>query len=265
MLVRQRDCEGGRDYCAEHGIPVRPEVIASALLDHDIRSDPYGYGDLNTLRGRERLSRHGAQIAWEMLATERGARMTRNAAAYRAAVQKREILKAELDRRNREIATAVEQARAAGKVPADLLLDLLANDERADLQARIAATENEIHKLLDDPDKLIPVPDSWSEEQLRADVEAFEKAITSTPTRPKPRAQRQPNPVRDWVTIGELANRTRRLISDRRALGTRRAPPAPRRRPTQPLAAGQHPRRHLSRRAQPAHLDRRHQPSRHSH
>jgi hypothetical protein len=55
--------EGGRDYCAEHGIPVRPEVVASALLDHDIRSDPYGYGDLNTLHGRERLSRHGAQIA----------------------------------------------------------------------------------------------------------------------------------------------------------------------------------------------------------
>ena len=67
-------------------------------------------------------------------------------------------------------------------------------------------TENQIHKLLDDPDKLIPVPDSWSEEQLRAHVEAFEKAITRIPTRPKPRAQRQPNPVRDWVTIGELAN-----------------------------------------------------------
>ena len=197
--------EGGAEYCAAHGIPVSPEVIASALLDHRIHADPYGYADLNTVRGRERLSRHGAQIIWEMLTTDRGARKMRNTAAYHEAVRRREILKAELDRRSAEIAAAVREARAARRVPAELLLDLLANDERNELQDRLAAVEHEIHDLLHDPETLIPVPDDISDEQLRHELEAVEKAIRHSETENRQTAQRHPDPIRDWVTIRELA------------------------------------------------------------
>jgi hypothetical protein len=197
--------EGGRDFCEKRGLPFSPEVIASALLDHEIRTDPYGYADLNTLRGRERLSRLGTQIAWEMLATDRGARRMKNAIAYHDAVRKRGILKAELDRQSREIAAAVQQARAARKVPADLLLDLLANDERTELQTRLAAIETQIHNLLHSPETLIPAPDDISDEQLRDELEALEKAVRQGPAKPK-RSSVPPDPVRDWITIPELAD-----------------------------------------------------------
>ena len=197
--------EGGQEYCEERRLPFGPEVIASALLDHEIRSDPYGYADLNTLHGRERLSRLGAQIAWEMLATDRGARKLKNAAAYHDAIRKRDILQAELDRQSREIAAAVQQARAARKVPADLLLDLLANDERVELQTRLAVIETEIHELLHNPKKLIPAPDDLSDEQLRLELEALEKAVRQGPAKPKRSSVRHPDPIRDWITIPELA------------------------------------------------------------
>jgi integrase len=197
--------EGGREFCEERRLPLSPEVIASALLDHEIRNDPYGYADLNTLQGRERLSRLGAQIAWEMLTTDRGARKMKNAIVHHEAARKRGILKAELDRKNREIAAAVHQARAARKVPAGLLLDLLVNDERTALQTRLAATETQIHNLLYDPKTLIPAPDDLSDEQLRQELEAFEKTVGRNQAQPKRTALRRPDPIRDWITIPELA------------------------------------------------------------
>jgi integrase len=197
--------DGGREFCEERRLPHSPEVIASALLDHEIRSDPYGYADHNTLQGRERLSSLGAQIAWEMLTTDRGARRIKNAAAYREAVRKRDVLKAELDRTSREIAAAVQQARAARKVPADLLLDLLANDERSELQTRLAAVEAEIHNLIHSPRTMIAAPDDISDEQLRREIEAFEKTVRQNHAKPKRAAPHHPDPIRDWITIPELA------------------------------------------------------------
>jgi hypothetical protein len=196
---------GGIEYCAEHNIPIKPEVIADGLLDHDIHADPYGYADLSTPAGRERLSRIGALIAWEMLTTDRGARKCGDTAGLERAVRKRDILRAEFDRMNGKIGAAVAEARSAKSVPTDLLLDLLANDERDTISARLTEAEADVQFRLHDTRARIPMPDDMSDEALREEVEAFDKARRRLPATDRPAKTRLPDAVRDWILIREHA------------------------------------------------------------
>jgi hypothetical protein len=197
---------GGIEYCGEHNIPIKPEVIADGLLDQDIRSDRYGYADLNTPAGRERLSRIGALIAWEMLRADRGARKCGDTAGLERAVRKCNILRAELDRMNGKIGAAVAEARLAKSVPADLLLDLLANDERDTISARLTEAEANVQFLLHDTRARIPMPDDMSDEALREEVEAFDKARRRLPAADRPAKTRLPDAIRDWILIREHAH-----------------------------------------------------------
>lgn len=194
-------------YCADRGLSDTPRQIFEALVDHAIPSDPHGYLDRNSLRGRERLSKMGAQIAWEMLATVKGARTHRDHDAYRKALRLRCVLEREVEVNREQKRAARATAGRPGGSLTRLVIDLGALDEaREDLDARRAELERHIERLRNDPNTRIPVPDELPDGELVDCFDVLDREVRHVRTGERERASR-PAPIRDppWTTIREFA------------------------------------------------------------
>ena len=205
--VMQAIERGARRYCAEHGLDDKPEQIYEALVDHTVGGDRHGYLDRNTLRGRERLSKIGTQIAWEMLATDAGARTPRDNDAYRAALDKRRVLNDELQRNRQQIRSARENARRGGASTNKLLIDLgELSDDREELEDRRAEVDRELERLRTDPATRIAISDEVPDSDLVDRFDDLDREMRDAAPNNQEGAA-HPSPVREprWVTIRELS------------------------------------------------------------
>jgi hypothetical protein len=190
-------------YCAEHGLNDTPEQIYEALVDHTIPGDRHGYLDRSSLRGRERLAKIGARIAWEMLATEKGARTVRDHDGFRTALRQLQAIEHELTLNRQQIRETREHAVGQRISSTRLLADLgVLDDAREELDERRAGIERRIEDLRHDPATRVQVSDEIPGEDLIDRFDEIEEEINghgSKATQPE-----LPQPVRDWFTVPEV-------------------------------------------------------------
>lgn len=185
---------------------VDPEALSEALIDHSMRSDRDGYADLSTPAGRQRLSGIGAELNEESLTEDRGARKKRDSRSYELALRKRIALESELARR-RQIRSEVAQRAQLERTPnavLRLLVPLLLDEEREDLENQLRAVEVEIDKLQNDPGTMVPIADDEPAAALTDDFELIERSLRS-----ERRASTEPDEdapaIRGFLTISEFA------------------------------------------------------------
>jgi hypothetical protein len=194
--------EGARDHCQANNLPYDPDAIAEALIDHEISSDRYGYADLNSARGRERLSGIATKLTWEFVVTDRGARKQRDVAGFEAALHRHSVIEDELARRRKDRDEIVLRHRDAKTVPVELLLALVADDEGDVLRAELAAVEEQLERLRHDPATLVPIPDDADDQEPTDDFADVEQRFAA---RSEPRSEPEASvPVRNWFTVPEL-------------------------------------------------------------
>lgn len=197
QLVRNH----GPDYCQEHGLAVDPEAISEVLLDHNVRSDRYGYADINTKQGRERWCAVGAEINWETLDGERGAVRVPDTAAYEALLVESLDLELELARIKREFDGTVQSARGRAAVDSSVLLEVLAiNEQRSRVEGEFAEVRVRLTELRTDESTWVTL--CSGEEPPDEGLEAVERRVLG---RKGLESREIPSPVREWLTVTELA------------------------------------------------------------
>jgi integrase len=200
-------------YCREVATPLGPRAFVQALLDHEIRDDPYGYLDFSTERGRERYAAICIEGIWRQLSTPEGARKSIDVPALRTALRLRRPLEADLARvdgkltaQRSELESIVSKRR--GPLSPDSVVRVVARqaelfgliEEDRRLRDELAALNSEITAIKEDPRRLVAVPDSAPDSEVVTDaefVEADEDGIYSV----MGRAARR---VREWITVPEL-------------------------------------------------------------
>ena len=180
QLVRR----GAGAYCAQHGLHgASAEDIADALLSHQSHSDKLHYFDLAGPRGRERWSRHGAAIAWEVLTGPLGAPRTRDVPSYRRVIIAIERLG--------------DERRALLASPERETWEVIARV--TEIGEGIQRLEFELHYLRYDPAALVAFdPDTMPAGVVLENVQARDQEFIDE-------YRRLPPSVRDWVTLEELA------------------------------------------------------------
>lgn len=196
----QMAIEGAAGFCEEHQLGVDPRQVVECLVDHrHISDDKLGYYGVNRVQGRERHSRIGAHIAWEMLATDRGARKTVDVEACRELHRRRRVLQGRAAEVQRDMAEL-----SSGRAPEDVCeavarLDAMQRrlGEEHRLAAAILETDNQLSALIHDPRFRVPVPDDV-EELEAVDLVALENGETRVD------AMEVPERVRDYLTVSEV-------------------------------------------------------------
>lgn len=196
--------EGARDYAEEHDLKgLDSEAISEALLDHaDMRSDRYGYAQLNTPAGRERLSAIATKVNFETFVGDRGARRKRDPAAYERELRRLKALQGELANWRKTHEEARHAAREHKRIPQSLLVDLLDTNPRDTLEREIANAERRIEQLKHDPATTIIVADDAPDDALLDHFDEIERRVLGR--QPDTDPGQPPDPVRDWVTVQEF-------------------------------------------------------------
>lgn len=196
----QMTLAGAPAYCAENNISVDVRHIVECLVDHKhISDDKYGYYDVNRAVGRERYSRWGAQIAWQMLTGARGARTTIDVDACRDLHVRRRRLGDREAEVQRELTRLLSEP-APADVP--MMMSRLTTSQRLQVEERrisagLLTLREELHGLIHDPRRHIAVPDEI-EDLPRVDLAALEGGQADdvySETLPR---------VRDYLSVREV-------------------------------------------------------------
>ncbi len=92
--------------------------VADAVLDHKVRSDPMGYGDVQSRKGRERWTRYGIELASRSLCTDEGAHRIIDADAFAENVRARLAVEsriARLEEQHRKLLDDVDAGLLVGQ------------------------------------------------------------------------------------------------------------------------------------------------------
>jgi hypothetical protein len=189
------------------GCSATAEQIHEALVDHAIPGDRLGYLDRNHLRGRERLSKVGTRIVWQMLATSRGARTERDHDAYQAALRQLRAIEGELTL-NREQRRRVRNEAVTSRGSATTLLAAIGgiDEARDDLERRRSEVNERIQGLRHDSASRVPVDDEVPDDEIVDRYSEIEQEILGD-ARCGPGEEVPPLAVRDppWITVTELS------------------------------------------------------------
>jgi hypothetical protein len=195
----------GHKYCETHEPGLSPHAIYEALVDHKLPDDPYGYLGTNTLAGRERLSKIGAQLAWDMLTGNDGARTQRDHDAYRVALERRSVLAAEHARVQAAIDDTLNASPTRGRQATDKLVAVMSlHEERDRVRERLSDLDRQLDRLRNDPSTRICVPDSILDEEIVDRFKEIEKELGPSSAR-RDSTRELPAPVRDWLALKEVA------------------------------------------------------------
>lgn len=211
--------EGARRYVADMDLEMDPECLSEVLLDHDVRSDRYGYGDLSNAQGREKWTAVAIEVNWQMLTGDMGARKALDADGFRAAVRERNAVAAEIGQLRHQIdrsfAAMETTARSTPRSDAIMkqILELLRAqtevtlDHRHErrLEARLRELDVELERIRNDPARVVLVPDDAPPGAERVDLDRIEREETVACVAIVPALGAMPA-VRDWITVNELAD-----------------------------------------------------------
>jgi hypothetical protein len=206
---------GVRAFCADTGVQfehMSEECVADCLLDHRIRRDAYGYGDINRPWGRERWSGIATATTWSMLTTSAGAQRELDLDALSRARENKRALEHELTLIEARLNVVNERVQAAAD-DNDALVSRLDNlfqleityRQERQVRDRLRDLELEIERLTYNPSYLRPVPD----EELLAGRQPHTVRDAASAERAEQRQRR----VRDWLTVTELAELCERSVS----------------------------------------------------
>ncbi len=208
------------------GLPSSAQTFEDIALDHVFNDPTDRYKDLNSEQGRELWSREIANLAWELIWGDKGARTGPDWHRIDAAtVEVRDAALHEADLRARIhtvrsqqqalLSTALAQAgslKTRELVLAQLQAGTL-NVETADLADQLSAATRRVEQARLEYQHAraarIPVPDEWSDAQVAAELERLDDIDSSTagdgqpPPRP-PQLQRKKILAREfrWA-VGE--------------------------------------------------------------
>ncbi len=210
--------EGARQYMTDNGLEMDPECLSEVLLDHEVDSDRYGYADISTERGREKWTAVAAEVNWQMLTGDMGARKAQDAAGFRAAVRERNAVTAEIELLQQRIDSAFAAMERTARVTrrGDDAMTQILNLLRAQagvsfelslerrLETRRRELDVELERIRHDPNRLVLLPDDAPPEDQRVDLDRIERdeaavgggMVLSFGGKPA---------VRDWITVNELA------------------------------------------------------------
>lgn len=187
---------GAQQYCRERDLEIDPECVSEVLLDHQVRSDRFGYADISTQEGRIVWAKVAIAVNWELLTTDRGARRAPDVARCRRLLELPEALEGELQRGRAEVEELFD-ARYRG-VSDELVVEIMVAVHRlGEIETRLREVGEELMRLRHDRTTWRIVPDD--EQAPTVDLDAI-TAEYRDPSRQKEPAA----PVRDWITVSDL-------------------------------------------------------------
>lgn len=198
------------EWLAANRISASQHWLAEALLDHALAGLDALYGGASKDEDRERLTIVATELTWRMLTTDLGARRGPDGNAYRAALQARLALHADVD----ELAARIDASFASAEAPrrrevtiADLMASIegltrvhaLVRIERT-TRDELAAVERELELLRADPAKQVPLADRA--DAAPDDLEAIEAGVLAGGSLRRRRAAKR---RRQWWGVQEFA------------------------------------------------------------
>ena len=182
---------------------ISPEAVVAAALDHAIPGDALGYADMSSEQGRERWGRFGIEAASREMWTEAGARWVPDEKRFRRAIRSRNALsQAHFQSREAiESSHRIIRRKGEGVTQADVALFLQQLDEERRVVSQLRDVNEEVRRLRSDPSTFVVLPDSAPRDAEVVDLDAVEREVAHG----APAPMLGGNPVRDWVTVKELA------------------------------------------------------------